>query len=136
MHRDLRQNRKFWQNTENNDEITVVDFHPTTPDMLLAGGDDGLVSIFDTTIAEEDDSLKQVINHSPIHKAGFLGDSRVFALSSDQHFAIHPVSTSDDEPDPEPSPIGDLRPVVPCQYVIDVLRDDSDFVVATGSNKE
>lgn len=113
-----------------------MNFHPTRSDTLLAGGDDGLVSLFDTTIVEEDDSLKQVINHGPIYKAGFLGESRVFALSSDQHFAVHPVSTPDDAQDPAPSLIGDLRPIVPCQYVIDVLRNGPEFVIATGSNIE
>ena len=101
---------------------------------MLAGGDDGLVSIFDTNIAEEDESLVQVINHGPIHKAAFLGENRVFALSSDQSFAVHPVSTPGDEEDPEATLLGDLRPLIPCQYIIDVQKSGDDYVVAAGTN--
>ena len=101
---------------------------------MLAGSDDGLVSLFDVHIAEEDDSLIQVVNHGPIHKAGFLGDNRIFALSSDQNLAIHPVSTPDDEEDPEPIQMGDLRPIVPCQYIIDVFRSGQEYVIAAAMN--
>lgn len=114
----------------------MTSFHPTKPNIVLAGGDDGLVSLFDTNVAEEEDSLVQAINHGPIHKAGFLGDSRIYALSSDQNFAVHPVSTPGDEEDPSPTLIGDLRPIVPCQYVIDVVQSGEDYVVATGTNIE
>lgn len=124
----------LWQNAENNDEVTVVDFHPRRPEIILAGGDDGLVSIFDTSVAEEDDSLLQVINHGPVHKAGFLDENCVYALSSDQRFSIHPVSTLDDQQDPVPSVMGDLRPTIPCQYVIDVLRSKDSFAIAAGTN--
>lgn len=103
---------------------------------MLAGSDDGLVSLFDTNIAEEDESLVQVIKHGPIHKAGFLGENRIFVLSSDQNFAVHPVSSPGDEEDPEPTLIGDLRPLVPCQYVIDVQKSGDEYVVAAGTNIE
>lgn len=132
--RDARQNKQIWQNAENNDEITTLSFHPSHRNILLAGGDDGLVSLFNTDIVEEDDSLIQVINHGPIHKAGFLGDDRIFALSSDQNFAVHHVSTPGDEQDPEPVLIGDLRPLIPCQYVIDVVKSGGEYVIAAGTN--
>lgn len=113
-----------------------MSFHPSRQNILLAGGDDGLVSLFDSNIAEEDESLLQVINHGPIHRAGFIGDHRIFALSSDQNFAVHPVSTPGDEQDPEPTLIGDVRPLIPCQYVIDVLKSGEDYVIAAGTNTE
>lgn len=131
---DARQNKQVWYNGENNDEITALDFHPSKPEVLLAGGDDGLVSLFNTDIQDEEESLLQVANHGPIHKAGFLGPDRIYALSSDQNLAIHPVSTPDDNEDPPPILIGDLRPVIPCQYVIDILKSGSEWVVAAGTN--
>lgn len=134
--RDVRQQRQIWQNTENNDEITVAEFHPSKSNILLTGGDDGLVSVFDTNIVEEEDSLLQAINHGPIHKAGFLGNDRIFALSSDQNFAVHPVSTPGDEEDPSPTLLGDLRPVIPCQYVVDVLKSGQDYIIAAATNIE
>lgn len=93
-----------------------------------------MVSIFDTTIADEEESLLQAINHGPIHKAGFLGEHRFFALSSDQGFAIHPVSTPDDNEDPPAMLFGDLRPKVPCQYVIDVAMLGGDYALIAGTN--
>lgn len=92
--------------------------------------------MFDTTILEEEDSLLQAINHGPIHKAGFLGDHRVYALSSDQNLAVHSVLTPDDQEDPQPVLFGDLRPIIPCQYVIDVQKHDDDVVIAAGTNIE
>lgn len=124
----------MWQNTENNDDITALDFHPSRNNILLSGGDDGQISIFDVNILEEDESLLQGLSHGPIHKAGFLGDHRFFALSSDQDFAIHPLSSAGEEEDPAPTLLGDLRPIVPCEYVIDIIRSGGEYVVTTGSN--
>lgn len=132
--RDWRQTRELWQNTENSDDVTALDFHPTRPSVLLAGGADGVVSIFDTMIAEEDDSLIQGFDHGPVFKAGFLGRERIYALSSDQQLTIHPVSTSGDEDDPLPTIIGDVRPIVQCEYVVDMLKSGDDYVIATGTN--
>jgi WD40 repeat protein len=132
--RDRRQNKLVWQNSENNDDITALDFHPSKSNVLLCGGDDGQVSIFDTSISEEDDSLLQGVNHGPIHKAGFLGDHRFFALSSDQNLSIHPLSSAGDEEDPPPTLLGDIRPLLSCDYVIDVFRSGGSYAVAAGSN--
>ncbi|KAI1609252.1 WD40-repeat-containing domain protein [Exophiala viscosa] len=134
---DRRQNKVRWQNTELNDEITALDFHPTQDNVLLAGGDDGLVSIFDTQIAEEEDSLVQAVNHGPIHKAGFLGTNDLYALSSDQNLALHSLTLEDtDDTEPSPDLFGDLRPIVPCEYVIDVFQTGPDHVVACGSHSQ
>ncbi|EHY58670.1 hypothetical protein HRR83_007392 [Exophiala dermatitidis] len=134
---DRRQNRFRWQNTEINDEITALAYHPSQPNLLLSGGDDGLVSIFDTNIAEEEDSLVQAVNHGPIHKAGFLGSSDLYALSSDQNLALHSLTLQDtDTPEPAPDQLGDLRPIIPCEYVIDVFRSGVDHVVACGSHSK
>lgn len=113
-----------------------MSFHPSRTNLLLSGGDDGLVSVFDTDVADEEDSLLQAINHGPIHRAGFLGDNRIYALSSDQNFAVHPVSTPGDEQDPSPTLIGDLRPIIPCQYVVDILKSGQDYIVVAGTNIE
>ena len=124
-----------WQNTENHDDITALDFHATKPHILLSGGDDGLVSLFDTTIREEEDSLIQAFNHGPIHKAGFVDQGAVYALSSDQNLSIHPVFDEDRETEPESVQLGDVRPLVPCEYVIDLLHVGNEFILATGSHR-
>lgn len=138
-----------WQTTENNDDITDLHFHPSRRNHLLSGGIDGLVSIFDTNISDEDDSLLQVVNHGPIHKAGFLADDIIFALSHDEQFSIHTVTSdvqdamvpvvgpisdtaTDDTP---PIHFGDLRPVLQCDYVIDVVQMSDKNFIATGTHK-
>ncbi|KIW11358.1 hypothetical protein PV08_10658 [Exophiala spinifera] len=135
---DRRQMRMRWQNTELNDEITALDFHPTRDNVLLAGGDDGLVSLFDTNIVEEEDSLLQAVSHGPIHKAGFLGPSDLYALSSDQNLSLHSLTLDDgtDSAEPAPDQFGDLRSAIPCEYVIDVFPTGLDYVVACGSHSK
>ena len=135
--RDRRQNKKRWVNAENNDDITALQFLHRRTNHLLSGGIDGLVSIFDTNIAEEDESLLQVVNHGPIHKAGFLSDRTIYALSHDENFSIHPVTVdneSDMENEPAPVIFGDLRPAIPCEYVIDIIRIGNTSFVAAASH--
>ena len=135
MYRDMRQQKMRWQNPENNDDITALDFNATKPQILLSGGDDGLVSLFDTTIQEEDDSLIQAFNHAPIHKAGFVDQRAIYALGSDQDLSIHPVFDEDRDTEPAPVQLGDVRPLVSCEYVIDLLHVGKEFVLATGSHR-
>jgi WD repeat-containing protein 89 len=140
-----------WQNTENNDDITDLHFHPSRRNHLLSGGIDGLVSIFDTNITDEDDSLLQVVNHGPIHRAGFLSDEVIFALSHDEQLSIHAVTcdtedatiasagppadtasfSADDIP---PVHFGDLRPILQCDYAIDVMQFGDKCFVAAGTH--
>ena len=82
---------------------------------------------------DEEDSLLQVINHGPIHKAGFFSNEAVYALSHDEQLSIHAI-TANDQADSEhtdenlPVEFGDLRPILDCEYAIDV----SDRFVAVG----
>ncbi|KIW69345.1 hypothetical protein PV04_05226 [Phialophora macrospora] len=135
---DRRQTKVRWQNTEVNDEVTALGFHPSRDNLLLSGGDDGVVCIFDTQVQEEQDSLLQAVNHGPVHKAGFLGSANLYALSSDQNLALHSLTVDDvdveAEQTPAPDQLGDLRPTVPCEYVIDILQSGQDHVVACGSH--
>ncbi len=133
--RDLRTNRIRWQNAENHDDITAIDFHPMQQNLVLVGSDDGLVSIFDVSIPEEDEALVQAVNHGPIHKAGFLHSDAIYALSSDQNLALHPIYSLEREQEPSPVLLGDLRPVIPCEYIIDVIGAGTNFAVAAGSHR-
>ena len=138
-----------WQSTENNDDITGLQFHPSRGNYLLGGGVDGLVSIFDTNISDEDDSLLQVVKHGPIHKAGFLSDKVIFALSHDEQLSIHPMTIEDEDDalagpssnshkartdDVPPVHFHDLRPLLDCDYAIDVLHVGDNSFVATGNH--
>jgi WD40 repeat protein len=61
--RDQRTGQMRWQSSENNEDITALQHHPSNDRLLLSGGDDGLVSIFDTSIQDENDSLVQAFDH-------------------------------------------------------------------------
>ncbi|PGH28157.1 hypothetical protein AJ80_00047 [Polytolypa hystricis UAMH7299] len=116
-----------------NDDVTELQFHPSRSTVLLSGSTDGLVNIYDTTITDEDDALLQVIKHSSIHCAGFLGDNAVYALSHDETFAIHPLN-SPDENVVEPAAIqfGDVRPILHSDYVVQVLFGGGGTYIASG----
>lgn len=103
---------------------------------MLSGADDGLVSVFDTSIGDEDDSLLQAFDHGgSVHKAGFISDA-IYALSSDQKFIIHPLnsSASNDSEVVRPVDFGDLRPIAQCNYVIDIIPNPNQAYIVTGSN--
>ncbi|KAK2743783.1 hypothetical protein FQN57_004720 [Myotisia sp. PD_48] len=122
-----------------NDDVTELQFHPTRNNVLLSGSTDGLVNIYDTTITNEDDALLQVVKHSSIHQAGFLDEKTIYALSHDEIFSIHPLTSSEEDQDEEvlraPSHFGDLRPVLQCEYVAQVLVDRWGTYVAAGSTR-
>jgi len=120
--------------------LTTLSFHPTDPSTLLSASTDGLISIFDTRLSDEDDALTQVLNHqAAVHCAGFIGpDHDVYALSSDEQMAVYAldlaanpdveVETRDGgialAPETESSAcmLGDVRPLLQCAYVVDVVR--------------
>ena len=130
----MRTQQVRWKAVEShNDDITDITFHPMHPNRLLSGSTDGLISIFDTTIHDEEDALVQVINHGSVHKAGYLAEDAVYALSHDEHFSVHPVNTADEEAvEPAPIVFGDVREKLGCDYVINVMVTGQGPLMATG----
>ncbi|KAI1570170.1 hypothetical protein PtrEW7m1_008318 [Pyrenophora tritici-repentis] len=65
----------------------------------------GLINIFDTTQADEDDALYQVINHgSAIAHAGFMFPSTdIYAIGTDETVSFHALQSQEEEVE-EPSP--------------------------------
>lgn len=124
--RDTRKpSAPFRQYTEShNDTITQLSFHPSKSNILLSAATDGLVSLFDTTIADEDDALTQVLNHySAVHCAGFVDEEEVYAVSSDEQLSVYTLSKPDDAEDAvlPVTTFGDVREQLQCSYVVDVL---------------
>ncbi|KAH8698819.1 WD repeat protein [Talaromyces proteolyticus] len=122
-----------------NDDVTELQFHPTRHNVLLSGSTDGLVNLYDINIADEDDTLLQVINHGSIHHAGFLSEDVIFALSHDEVFSIHPVTNPDGEgsnDDPTPIQFGDLRNPLGCEYVVQTLNNSNGTYLAAGNTAE
>lgn len=101
------------------DTITRLAFHPSQPSVLLSGSTDGLVSLFDTTHADEDDALQQVLNpRSAVHCAGFLSPQEVYVVTTDEQLSIYNLSS--DTPG-SAREVGDVRPLLNCSYVVDLL---------------
>ncbi|PGH35339.1 hypothetical protein GX50_01803 [[Emmonsia] crescens] len=120
-----------------NDDITELQFHPTRYNVLLSGSTDGLVNIYDTTISDEDEALLQVVNHGSIHRAGFLGEHAIYALSHDEVFSIHPFNNPDENAvEPAAIQFGDLRPVLQNDYVVQVLDVRGGTFVVSGKTSE
>ena len=93
------------------------------------------MNIYDINITDEDDALLQVFKHSSIHHAGFIGEDRVYALSHDEVFAIHNLNDSEDAETKSSVEFGDLRPVLGCDYVVQVLADQWGTFVAAGKTR-
>lgn len=141
-YRDTRSPSRPLQNyvESHNDDVTEVRFHPTLPRCLLSGSTDGLVNIYDTSIADEDDALVQVQNHgSSINHAGFLSNSEFFALSHDETLSVYHLSEQEGSADePSPTVFGNLRPKLDCEYIFDVILSGSGGVgaiVGAGSHR-
>ncbi|KAL8848941.1 MAG: hypothetical protein Q9221_006035 [Calogaya cf. arnoldii] len=106
--------------------VTDLSFHPSHPSTLLSGSTDGLVNIYNTTVTDEDDALTQVFNHgSSIAHTGFVSDHEVFALSHDEVFSIYDTTGPDDAEDVPACAMGDLRPHLQCDYVVDLVSSGS-----------
>ncbi|PYH97274.1 WD40 repeat-like protein [Aspergillus ellipticus CBS 707.79] len=119
------------------DDVTELQYHPTRKTTVLSGSTDGLVNIYNTTIADEDDALVQVINHGSVHHAGFLDEKTIYALSHDEVFSIHPA-TNPDEQTQEPDPVlfGDLRQPLGCEYIAQLFVGSQGPYIAAGNKWE
>ncbi|KAG6003035.1 hypothetical protein E4U21_002423 [Claviceps maximensis] len=120
------------------DDITELAFHPSNPAVLLSGSTDGLVNIYDTRIADEDELTIQTFNHNAsIHHAAFLTDTEVLALSHDEQFALYDVAEERENGDAV-QVFGDLRSVLECQYVagMTIKADGSGAVVGCGAQNQ
>jgi hypothetical protein len=99
-----------------------------------------LVNIYNTAISDEDESLVQVFNHgASISHAGFLTASAVYALSHDETLSIYdlanPADGSAEDDTQHPTILGDLRPQLSCEYIVDILPANGGAIVGAGSHR-
>ncbi|KAF9691222.1 hypothetical protein EKO04_010756 [Ascochyta lentis] len=121
------------------DTVTSLQLHPTLPTLLLSSSTDGLVNIFDTSQAEEEDALYQVINHgSAIAHAGFMYPSTdIFALGTDETMSFYALqSQKEEEEEPTPKVFGDVREPLGCEYLAKMHWVGSQPFLATGKHSE
>ncbi|PQE03262.1 ubiquitin- ligase sel1 ubx2 protein [Rutstroemia sp. NJR-2017a BBW] len=117
-----------------------LQFHPTEASLLLSGSTDGLVNIYNTTITDEEEALHQTINHGhSIHRANFLSNTDIFALSHDEKFSMYELVTNPEEGVEEPAPVhyGDMRENIGGEYVANVLsRPEGGAVLGIGTHSK
>jgi WD repeat-containing protein 89 len=94
------------------------------------------VNICDTRIADEDEVVVQAFNHGSVHHAGFLNTSEVFALSHDEKFALYDMA-EEAEKGSATVDFGDIRSVLGCQYVANVVpkMNDAGAILGAGSHE-
>lgn len=60
---DVRQSSPLiTYNDSHRDDLTQVRFHPSKINVLASGSTDGLINVFDTSLADEDDGLEYCLN--------------------------------------------------------------------------
>jgi WD40 repeat protein len=120
------------------DTVTSLQLHPSHPTLLLSSSTDGLVNIFDTSQAEEEDALYQVINHrSAIAHAGFMyPGTDIYALGTDETMSFYALqSQKEDEEEPVPKVFGDVREELGCEYLVDMHWIGAQPFIAAGKHR-
>ncbi|KAF2157544.1 WD40 repeat-like protein, partial [Myriangium duriaei CBS 260.36] len=113
-----------------NDTITTLGFHPSDHSMLLSSSTDALLTLFNTSVADEDDAVTQVFNNAAaVHCASFLAADEVGAISSDEQMSIYQRSRPEDIERDDVVAVetryGDVRTELNASYVVDLIRTSS-----------
>ncbi|WZH41888.1 WD40-repeat-containing domain protein [Fusarium acuminatum] len=103
--------------------------------LLMSGSTDGLVNVYDTRVADEDDLIVQTCNaDASVHRAAWLSATEVATLSHDERCALYDVSEEHANGDAVQD-FGDMRAVLGCQYVADITpkMDGSGAILGAGA---
>jgi WD repeat-containing protein 89 len=123
--------RKYTEShTDTVTELRFLPYPSQASKVLLSGSTDGLVNVFDTTQAEEEDAVLQVINHrSAIHRTGLVGDD-IYALGTDETLSFYAQQSPDvNDQEPEPYALGDIREMLSCEYAVKIWNDQNPLLV-------
>lgn len=117
------------------EDVTSLYWHPTN-NLLLSGGGDGIVNLFDTTVLDEDDAVLQVLNHgASVHIAQFLGKNEVMCISHMETGSLYQLSyAQEDNPRDQVREYGDLRAKVSTDYCISMDTSSTNPTLYCASN--
>ncbi|KAG8624289.1 hypothetical protein KVT40_007356 [Elsinoe batatas] len=124
-----------------NDTIATLSFSPSSTNHLLSSSTDALLTLFDTTQAEEDDAIQQVFNHSAaVHLASYLSQDEICAISSDEALSVYEISKPEDVENEDVHSLltacGDVREELKASYVAQILQSAGETWVASGHLEE
>jgi len=123
------------------DTITNLIFHAPVPPNSPVGGTtsaddkvhlitsstDGLISVIDPTVYEEEDAVLTTLNNRSAvqHLRDFVGSNRnlltsghLCAISQDERFSVHAVAEGDPESETSDPTAFDLKEELKCDYTI------------------
>ncbi|KAF2218147.1 WD40-repeat-containing domain protein [Elsinoe ampelina] len=124
-----------------NDTIATLSFSPSSTNRLLSSSTDALLTLFDTTQAEEDDAIQQIFNHSAaVHLASHLSQDEICAISSDEALSVYEISKPEDVENEDVHSLltayGDVREELKASYVAQILQSAGETWVASGHLEE
>lgn len=123
-----------------NDTVTELRFLPavgSTNTLLLSAGTDGMVNIFDTATAEEDEALFQVIKSSSALQHAGIVSGDIYTLGTDETLSFHAFQNPDlSTQDPAPCSLGDVREQFGCEYVVNMYQAGEKPYLAVGNHTE
>lgn len=115
------------------DDVSMVKFSPTRRSILVSAGEDGLICIFDTSVATSDSAVTSILNtECPVRKFGFFG------ASNEGIICLSTVETASAWHFPSAQRVGsypNIRTDVSADYLVDSWFDEvSDTVyILTGN---
>ena len=119
-----------------NDDVTELHFHLSHTGVLLSGSTDGLLNVINTR------------NVAAIHKSCFLGEEGdlVIGVSSDEQASLYrrvdgqredeDQATEEDKEDEDQKDVwkfGDVRELLQCEYMVDILPHRGGAIMAVGN---
>jgi len=117
--------------------VTQLQFHPSSNNMLISGGEDGLVCVFDVNFDKEEDAIQTtyLINDS-ISRMGLFGNDNRFLYCTTSVSFLSIIDILSENVIVEYT---DLRPTLSSQinqevnYLIDCYYCEEELVLAAGS---
>ena len=106
------------------DEITTVEFSPLQgSSLLLTGGEDGLIVVYDPSVSTDDEAVVSIMNaECPTRRIGFFGGAYegIYCLSSVESASIWHYPSAR-----RISNFTNIRDSLRCDYLVDCLYDEA-----------
>lgn len=117
------------------EDVTQVALQ-SSPLRVLSGGQDGLMTLLDPSLGEEEDCVLQVFNlTSSLAHCGFLNERYVYGISHMETMGVYNTDAEEEGSTPFHD-LGDLRSSLGCDYVAGFIASSTGHAVITGSFSE